>query len=129
MKVTALQLNIFLNFVQSYLGEHKKESKFAYALQRVKKRCEIVGREHNDAVEDVNMKFCAVDKENVVLRDGRGNFEFTKENLVTRTKELRELAKKEYEVEPYIATEPPPEPLSFEEKECCYGFVLEEPKE
>lgn len=130
--MTAKQISQFLNFSQSYLGENKEDSKFSYAVRKMVKRCEVVGQEHNEQVEDINMRYAATDKDSkIVLRnvDPRLGFEFTKESLLERTKELRELAKKEYDLEPYIATELPPEPLSFEEKECCYGFVLEEPKE
>jgi hypothetical protein len=126
---TAKQIQTFLNFAQSYLGVHKDETKFAYALRRMQKRCEVVGLEHNEAIQDLNLKHCATSKDGVILKDAKGNYEFTKEEAGKLNIALRDLAKKEYAVEPYIATEPPPIPLDYEEREACYGFVLEEPKE
>lgn len=126
---TAKQIQVFLNFAQGYLDKHKEETKFAYALRRMQKRCEIVGEEHNQKIQDLNLKHCAVNKDGVILKDAKGGYEFTKAEATNLSGAMRELAKHEYEIEPYIATEDPPKPLDYEEREACYGFVLEEPKE
>lgn len=126
---TAKQIQLFLNFAQSYLGRTKDETKFSYAVRKMQKRGEAIGELHNQINQDLNIKHCATNKDGVILKDSKGGFEFTKEEMTKLNVAFRELAKHEYEVEPYIATEPPPEALSFEEKELCYGFVLEEPKD
>lgn len=127
--MTAKQIQTFLNFAQSYLGRVKEETKPTYAIRRMQKRCEAVGVEHNEAIQDLNLKHCATNKDGVILKDAEGKYEFTKEEAGKLNIALRELSKKDYVIEPYIMTEMPKEPFTYEECEACYGFVLEEPKD
>lgn len=91
------------------------------------KVCKGLMDDCREALLDIDMQFCATDEKGVVLKDARGGFEFKQPQLIERTKAQRELKKKTVSFEPYLATEPPPTPLSDEELEVCYGFVLEEP--
>ncbi len=125
MKKTYQQLINFLNFARPYVRQNAEQTKFRYALERMDKRLKKILDDYADALNDLQISNAAEDDRGVLLTDDKGNFRYTKQGLLDRNKAQRDLLQKEIEVDPYYATELPPE-LSDAEKEICAGFVMPE---
>lgn len=114
---------VFINTAQRFLATHKEDSKFNYALKRVIARAKKIYNKYQQLLEDIDVKHC-IEKDGIVLRNGRGEFEFSREGLQTKIKLVRELLEKQVEIEPYISAEKPA--LSPEEEDAFEGFVIDE---
>lgn len=121
----------FSQYAQDYLRsrEGKPDTKLGYALNRVLKR--VVA--HNSTVEerlgDIEIDHCVTESRNgedVIVRDGQGNLQYTKDGLKKRNAARTVfLAANEIEVESHFATKLPDD-LNFAQVEAFAGFVIRE---
>lgn len=126
MTKTNLQLVNFINFARIFLQQHKENTKFRYALERMDKRLTPQIESYAEAVADLQIEHAAIDEKGALLTDDKSNFRYTKDGLRARNKGQRDLLDKPLDdFEPYFATEVP-DNLSQIEKETCAGFVLKE---
>lgn len=130
MTKTNLELVNFINFARGYLQQHKEQTKFRYALERMEKRLGPQCEAYTEALADLQIEHAATDENQAILTDEKGNFRYTKDGLRARHKAQKELVEKPVEIEPYLATEVP-EDLGETEKIVASGFVMPElpPKE
>jgi hypothetical protein len=125
MTKTNRQLINFINFARLFMQQHKEQTKFRYALERMDKRLGKQIESYTEAVADLQIEHAATDEKQAILTDEQGNFRYTKDGIRARNKAQRELLEQPVEIEPYMATEVPDD-LSDAEKQACAGFVIPE---
>lgn len=125
MQKTYQEILTFSQTARFWCNTNEKQSKFKYALERMLQRSKKALEPYFDKQADLNVKFAAVDKDGVILTNDKDDFQYKKDDLQKRNEALRALVKEAIEIEPYIATEPPPKPLSVEEEDAFMDFVLE----
>jgi hypothetical protein len=125
MTKTNLQLINFVNFARGFLQQHKEQTKFRYALERMEKRLAKPIEGYQEAVADLQIEHAATDETQAILTDVQGNVRYTKDGIRARNKAQRDLLENPVEIEPYMATEVPDD-LRDAEKQACAGFVLPE---
>lgn len=113
----------FLSAASQWIAGHEEESKFKYALTKLSRKLSRVQEKYRETVEEINIDHCATDPGGVILRDERGQYKYTKEELKKRNKKVNGLFHEVVTVEPHYATEVP-ETLTDLEKEVFDGFVL-----
>ena len=113
---------------QSFLQVASKfsegETKLSYAIKKVSKSIEKGFKKYNDTLEDARIDFCSTDEKGNVLKDDKGGYVFSKENLKLLTQKNRELIETPFEVESYIATDLTGIELTEGEKELLTDFVI-----
>lgn len=114
----------FIRAANQWISKHEEESKFKYALTKVARKLARVQEKWNEGIEEANIEHCATDKEGVILRDDKGQYRYTKEELIARNKVVNKLYDTQVEFQPHFATEVP-EDLTELEREVFEGFVLE----
>ncbi len=134
MKKTFKQIREF-SIYSGLIAMRHPNTKISYAIKKVLKKLVKIVDEYNGKLEDIRIDHCFTNSDGVieynVTKDGSGNevrhYKFKKDELKKKLKEEREVAEewnsKEFEVEPYLATEVP-EDITDEEKEALDGFVL-----
>lgn len=125
MKKTHQEIVAFLNASHSYIERHPKESKFKYALTRTEKSLKNLYEEYAEKIADLNIEHCVADDKGVILKDERGEFQFTKESLRLRNKAQKAVLMEAVAVKGYTAQEIPDD-LTDDEREIFAGFVLPE---
>lgn len=124
MKKTNREVLQFINVGTMLLRRYKdKNEKFTYALKKVLTRADKWKEKVAESELEINIKHAAEDeKTKVILRNPRGEFEYTREGLQNRNKAVRELLNQEAEVEHHYVTDIPSD-LTEEEIEVLTGFV------
>ena len=110
-----------------YLQKHKEENKICVSIKNFSKQLQKVFEEYNDDRDTLQLNNCAVDeKTKVILKDEKGNRQFTVEGEIKLKKDLKDLLLKEVEIHSRI-----PEGideliagLTEEEKEAFAGIVI-----
>ncbi len=132
IKTTYEKLFGYAVVASAYLAEKesRKDTKLGYAIiTRMDPRVSSAQKRYQLASEEISIDHCATDEKGIVLKDGNGNFEFTKEGLKERNKKRQELFESvEIEVEVYIATQVPDD-LTPAEYDALEGFVLPQREE
>ncbi len=125
IKTTYEQLFIFARAAQAWLAKDKanERTKLGYAMHRMLARTEQFQNTYNNAVADLQVDACATDENDIILRDGRGQMEYTKDGFKELTRNRQALYESAIEVETYIATEVP-KGLSNIELDEFAGFVI-----
>lgn len=123
MNKTNQQIINFINAVGAYVQAHPEDTKFKYALNAVAKRARKLYEKYANSLEDLRIKFAAVDKDNTILRNEQGGFKFTKEGLLAFRADSTALLEAEVEIEPFTAEDVPVD-LNADFKEIFEGFVL-----
>jgi hypothetical protein len=125
LKTTYEQLFIFARAAQAWLAKDKanENTKLGYAIHKMLTRSEQFQGRYNNAVSDLQADNCATGDKGVILRDARGNMEFTPEGIKKLTQQRQALYESEIEVEVYFATQVP-EDLTDIERDDFAGFVL-----
>lgn len=100
-------------------------NKFVHAVNRMLKRAASALEHHDEQVQDLGIECASEDKDGNIAVDERGNFKFSKENLLKRNKKQRELFNSTTTIEPYYATELPKD-LSEEDREVFVDFVIKD---
>jgi sugar-specific transcriptional regulator TrmB len=118
----------FVRAANQWISKHDEESKFKYALTKVTKKLARIQEKWNECIEEANIEHCATDKEGVILRDERGQYKYTKDELIKRNKRVSTLYDSNVEIQSHFATEVP-EDLTELEKEVFTGFVLKDEPE
>lgn len=127
-KVTFEQINEFLTASNQVLQAQKeeKESKLTYALKKVQKRIRKHIDDYMEVMRDIEVEHASTDADGNLKYDG-DKLVYTplqEKNMRKKKREVyAEWLKKEFEFEPYIATEIKEE-LSIEQKEALTGFVI-----
>lgn len=102
MKVTKtiFDLKIFDQVSANYIAKHKdKENKLCAAINNFGKQLTKIYEELNDKIEDLRLDCCSVDeKTKVILKDDKGEKQFTVENTKRFNKESKEFLKQEVTV-------------------------------
>ena len=120
---TYREILTFVEGANMWLNSHDgKDTKFHYAIRKVKRKMEREIQRYYEAVEDINIEFCAVDDKDIILRDERNQFRYTRANMQKRNDKIRLLSDKAIEVEPHISTDTPE--LTEDEQDLFAGFVL-----
>jgi len=113
---------------QQWIAKHEEESKFKYALTKVMRKLNRVQERWQELIEESNIEHCATDSAGVILRDEKGQYKYTKEELLKRNKRVNSLYDQPVEIAPHFATEVP-EDLTELEREIFNGFVLKDEPE
>lgn len=115
----------FFSAASQWIQKHGEESKFKYALTKVCRKINKLQERYREAVEEINIEHCATEKDTgVILRDAQGQYQYVKEELLKRNREVSKLFHEEVTIEPHFATEVPND-LTDLEKEVFEGFVLD----
>lgn len=117
MKVTFDDINEVISE-----GAKIETENFQYALKRIKNQHKKYFKKYLDNLEDLRIDLCSVDEKGNVLKDDKGSYVFSKENLKTLTIKARQL--QEFEIEPYFATDFPE--LTEDQKELFAGILIAE---
>lgn len=117
----------FLNVSQAILPQYTG-SKLAYAIERVIKLNANLQKNYQDTLEDIRIDNANTDEKGSLLtttdKNGKNEYQFTKEGAKNMKKQIKELLESEVEVSVYHATELPE---SYEPVYNSYllGFVLD----
>jgi len=127
IETTYQQANEFFSVARNYLQIHPEDNKLRYALTRTIKSASRLLGEYQDAVEEVNINNClaADDGKGAILRDARGEYQFTKEGALNRKAQIGELFRKKVSLNVHFATELPKD-LSLSDRDAFQGFVIRE---
>lgn len=112
----------------------QKPTKLVANLKSIGKQCKKLFEEFSEKEMEINIDCCSVDeKTKVILKDEKGNFEFTKEGQKERTKKIKALWEEEVTIHDRITKGTPDDFwLTEEEAECFSEIVIEKvesPKE
>jgi len=122
MKKTYKEIADFLNAAVQYLANYKDDSKFNYAISRAQRLNLGVFQKYQEALEDLRIKHCAVSAEGIILRDGNGGYQFTKEGLGLFNIDQRKLSSESVDIEQHIV--PTPEKFDEQFRDIFTGFVI-----
>ena len=135
VKVTYEQLILFRSNAESYLRMHPgKFSPFLYSLTKMIQRTSEDFAKYGEEVKELNQNYCERDKEGFFKLDNIGqpneSYKITAENTKKRDKDVRDLQKREIEIEPHISKEAQngiyPEDIGFAAWQYFAPFVLPE---
>ena len=98
MKSTFLEYFEFVASANNFLQQHPEESKLKYALEKVGRLNKSLQTDYSDSCEDCRIDFCETDEKGIILRDEKGQYKFTKENLKKFNAAVKALQTKEIEV-------------------------------
>jgi hypothetical protein len=109
IKVTNERILLFrqnaINYRKPYAG---KFSPFLYSLEKMLKSTESDEKNYHIEVEEINRSFAAKDKDGFYIREvkegqqGPGLYKIKAEDEVKRDEAVRELLKKEVDIEPFV---------------------------
>lgn len=86
-----------------WVENNPNESKLKYAIEnKIAKRIAELIEKYQNEVEDIKIENCSVDKSGNILRGDKGELSYTKAAETKKIKELRNLWKKQVEIEPHI---------------------------
>lgn len=127
IETTNQDANEFFAHARSYLQTHPEDNKLRYALNRTMKSASRVLGEYQDGVEEININNClaADDGKGAILKDTRGDYQFSKEGALKRKTQIGELFRKKISLDVHFATELP-EDLSLADRDNFIGFVVRE---
>jgi len=128
MKVSKTYREIFeLSHIIQGRIDIGKEDKLTTVLKTfVKKQYTPAIDNYNEMIADFNIDFCSTDKDGNIIKDEKGGFVFTKENLKQRNAKVKELLEKTYEFDTRFVEMP--DNLTEEEKEAFSGLFTENEK-
>lgn len=97
IKRTNLEMLTFVQVANQYLNNNKEnQTKLYKSVESVLKQCKPLIEEYNEKLSEINLENCLVDERTKkVLVDANGNYEFTKESLKAKQKQIKELLKEE----------------------------------
>jgi len=112
----------FVNAANFWLLKNKAESRLRYAVKKVAKACEKIQATCQEQIEEIDIEYCSVDKDDIIVKDAKGNLSFTKDNLRKRNAKQRELLDKEVDAPSHIVKAP----AELEDliRDAFTGFVL-----
>jgi hypothetical protein len=131
IKRTYEDLNRFAVVAQAWLAKDpaNEQGKLAYAITKVMARCEKLLQRYKAKVEDLRIEACLTDEKGKILRDQRGDFEFTQKGLKDFNAARQKLFEtEEVEIDPHFATQVPAT-LTAMEREVFTGIVIREEAE
>jgi hypothetical protein len=99
VKKTYYQLIVANILMDSYLKKQESENKLCAAIKIFSKDLKIVLDNYNDELDSLQISNCAIDpKTNVILKDEKGNKQFTIEGELNLKKEAKKLLYSEVEI-------------------------------
>ncbi len=102
------------------------KTKFGYALHKLESQATKLWQRYQGQAEDLRIDHCMTGEAGVILKDGKGGYEFTKEGMKAFKKANDALFQStEVEFEPYFATVIP-DGLTPAQQEAFVGFALKE---
>jgi hypothetical protein len=130
--VTKQDIIDLINAATFYLDNisEGKLTRFGYAVTRTRQRAQKLYKRIEQVREDLQVKHCAVDEKNVILKDERNQYRFTKEGLDEFNKDYRALREEEVQIEPHFLQAPErewPENLPTALFDVFEKFLLREP--
>lgn len=123
MSLTMREIVTFLNTAGPWLKENQKDSKLRYGIKKVLKQCQALYASYLEQLEDLDIEHCSVGKDDVILKDERGQLVFTKDGLRKRNAARKQLFEAPVTVTPHLV-QVVPEGLTEAEREAFQGFVL-----
>jgi len=128
MKTSIKKLNIFVQASTLYLNQNTKETKLKLAIQEFSKQIPELFEDYNIALGIIDVNNANEDANGSILYaeepNGTRKYEFSRDKLLIRDKERRDLFKaEETEVVPVIAASVPSD-LPADLKEIFSGFVI-----
>jgi len=128
MKTSIKKLNIFAQASSMYLKQNTKETKLKLAIKEFSKQIPAIFDEYNNALAVIDINRANEDSNGSILyseeQTGTRKYEFSREGLLLRDKERRELFNAEdVEVTPVIAASVPSD-LPADLKEIFSGLVI-----
>jgi len=125
-KVTNKQVSTFRQNARNYLIANPEQSKLQYALSKMLKKTESIQEKYQEEEQEIRIDLATIDKDGVLVIDEKTNsYRYKKEDAKKLDQKLRELANKEVEIEPYIASHLP-ENLEAIWFEFFVPFVIED---
>lgn len=128
MKTNWQKIVRFSRAAQAFVAENEtnKNTKLGYAIKRVTSQFEKIQADYLQRRDDISIDNAAVDGNGVLLIEADGRYRFTPEKLKARNKQWRELDESAaFEIEPYFATDLPPD-LNEDLRDAFIGFVIKE---
>lgn len=115
----------FLGVAEVWLQKNQDDSKFCYAVDKVAKDARSVKKHMEHLINDINVKHAIEDgTPKKLLRNERGEYEYTKNGMLARNKDARELLEQTTEITPHFAEAP--EGLRQDLRDAFTGFVIKE---
>ena len=128
MTTTFLGYFEFVAAANNFLQQNPEESKLKDALEKVGKLNKNLQDEYSAAVEDCRIDFCETDEKGIILRDEKGQYKFTKENLKKFNTAVKALQTKEIEVKTWAYDLSQDEFTDEEAKAIFEKFLINEEK-
>lgn len=127
MKVTNKQLELFQLNSEIWLNkEIGKESKFLYALRKVRKKTKSLYEDFQEKIQELRIEFASVDdKGNVLMKEN--SIDYKPDKLKDLKKRMKEEGAKEFEIEPHYTIPPKDLPIGF--RDIFLNFVIEDKEE
>ncbi len=101
-------------------GAKIENDKFQYALKMIKNQFKKYVKKYGDDLEDARIDLCSVDEKGNVLKDDKGGYVFSKENMRALTIKARAL--QEFEIEPCFASDLTG--ITDDQKELFKGILI-----
>jgi len=130
IKITNRQLLDFRNAGQEYINRNPDRTKLHYAIERTLKKTQAVFEDYIDAENEIRVDCAVVDEKtkSFTLGEDKKSYLVEASKAKELQKKLRELGRKEIEIETYFATE-----VSKDLEAAWYqyfnGIVLDEDKD
>lgn len=105
------------------IAEKYKGGKFEYAAQKLAKKIQKAQEDLFEETEDKRVELASTDEKGNLLKDEKGNFVFTPENLIKLNKFSRGQFKKPIDLEVYYSAEVPSEMTELH-REILTGFLI-----
>lgn len=125
VKVTNLQIENFRSNARNYLGRKSTaRTKLHYALTKMLMKTETAFQRFQEEQQDIRTELAMTDDKKALIIDDKNNYSYTKEDAKKMNDKLRELGKREIEIENYTVEAPKDlEPIYWE---VFVPFVLED---
>src|SRR6185369_11523738 len=109
-KITNTELLDFINAAQNYINRNPDRTKLHYALEKTLKKTTALFEDYADAENEVRVDCALIDEKTktFALGEDKRSYVIDPAKAKELQKSLRELGRKEIEIETHFATELPP---------------------
>lgn len=106
MKLSREELIYKSNLVNTLLTkedlESTTQSKLKYAVQKHNVKIKSIIEKHNSEIEEINIRLASEDEKGNLVVSEKGQYSYTKANEQKRRNEIKDLASKTEDFEPYL---------------------------
>jgi len=128
-EVTKRQLELFYLNSAQWLEQNPIDSKFSYAIKKMKRRVFNLYEDYMEEVEGKRLDYAQKDEKGIVIKNDKGEFQFSAEDNKKLIKELKELSREKVQIAPFFVDKQEIPELHYSLKEVFTNFVIKEEEE